>query len=75
MRSNYPILYRFLLDISSLVSTCLILYFLDSIFLKLVVPFIEKLIHILKMTGNDSNDAHPSDSNKTPGKKTQYGTQ
>ena len=68
IKRNYPILYRVLLDISSLVNTCLIFYFLDSIWVKLVVPFIEKLLHILKMTGNESDYNHPSGSDKTPGK-------
>jgi hypothetical protein len=49
----------------------LILYFLDLILVKLVVPFIEKLFHVLKMTGNESNNNPLSSSDKTPGKSPQ----
>lgn len=68
IKINYPILHLIILDISSLVNTCLILYFIDSIWLKLVVPFIEKLVDILKMAGNENKDNNESGSDKTPGK-------
>lgn len=67
IKINYPILYKVVLDISSLVNTCLIFYFLDSIWVKLVGPFIEKLHYTLKMTGNQNNDNNESGSDKTPG--------
>jgi len=71
IKINYPILHTIILDISSLVNTCLILYFLGSIWVKLVVPFIEKLLHILKMAGNENNNNNQPGSDKTPGKNPQ----
>jgi hypothetical protein len=43
IRVNYPLLYKFLLYITSLITTSLIFYFLDCILVKLIMPFISKL--------------------------------
>jgi len=74
IRSNYPILYRVLLDISTLINTLLICYFLDLIFINTIKPFILKLWNgLLKMTGNEDNhnNASGSDADKTPGESPQ----
>ena len=71
IRTNYPILHQILLDISSLVNTILIIYFLDSIWLEIVVPFWLNLWNgLLKMYDpvRDCFNNGDSDSDKTPGK-------
>lgn len=71
IRSNYPISYRVLLDISSIINTILTCYFLDCIFIIFIKPFILNLWNgLLKMTDNEDNhnNASGSDSDKTPGK-------
>lgn len=42
--------------ISSLINTCIIIYFLDSIWLKLVIPFLKKEPYLLKIGGSENND-------------------
>ena len=43
VEENFPILYRVLLDISSLINTIFIFYFLDLIFINLIKPFLFKV--------------------------------
>jgi len=43
LKENFPILYRVLLDISSLINTIFIFYFLDLIFINLIKPFLFKV--------------------------------
>lgn len=49
-----------MLDMTSLINTCLILYFLDSIFIKIIKPIIWKVWNfVLKMAG-DANNKKPT---------------
>jgi hypothetical protein len=50
LKENFPNFYIFLLDISSLINTIFIFYFLDLIFINLIKPFLLKVWNgILKM--------------------------
>jgi hypothetical protein len=54
LKENFQILYRVLLDISSLINTIFIFYFLDLIFINLIKPFLLKVWSgILKMASPD----------------------
>lgn len=56
IKINYPRLHNILLNTTSLVNTCLILYFLDNILVKIIMPFMLKLWNsILKMVGGFSD--------------------
>jgi len=57
LKENFPILYRVLLDISSLINTIFIFYFLDLIFINLIKPFLFKVWNgILKMASPDKGN-------------------
>jgi len=57
LKENYPILYTVLLDISSLINTIFIFYFLDFIFINLIKPFLLKVWNgILKMASPDKGN-------------------
>jgi len=57
LKENFPILYRTLLDISSLINTIIIFYFLDLVFINLIKPFLLKVWHgILKMASPDKGN-------------------
>jgi hypothetical protein len=71
INSNYPKLYKKLLELNSLIITGLILYFLDCIWIKVIIPFVKYLWHILKMESNNNNGNKSTDSDlgKIPGKE------
>ena len=60
-----------MLDILSCINILTIIYLLHTICLKLVVPFIEKLLYILKMAGNENKGNYGYGSDKTPGQNPQ----
>jgi len=63
IEANYPILYKMLLDITSLVNSCLIFYFLDCILIKIIMPFLLKVWNfVLKMTGESGKNTNNSGS-------------
>jgi len=68
---NYPKLYKILLELNSLIITGLIIYFLDCILIKVIIPFVKYLWHRLKMESNNNNGNKStySDLGKIPGKK------
>ena len=56
LKYNYPILYRMLLDISSLITTILIFYFLNNMWLKVIQPLINYYLEVLKRAGSGNNN-------------------
>ena len=66
---NYQTTHKILLDITSLVNTCLIFYFLYSILFKIIIPHVEKvwnyIINMLKGR-NNKNNSFNSDNNPEP---------
>jgi hypothetical protein len=73
IKINCPILYRIILDISSLMTTILIFFFLDCIFINIIKPFIFKLWNgLLKMYDpvrdclNNSGSESDKNNKKSP---------
>lgn len=72
LKDNFPIFYKAVLSISSLIITVITFYFLNLIFMNFIESFLLKLWSgLLKMESNNNNgDKYTnSDSGKIPGKK------
>ena len=69
--TNYPKLYKILLELTSLIITGLILYFLDCICIEVIIPFVKYIWHRLKMESNNNkgNIYTDSDLGKISGEK------
>ena len=68
LKTKYPGLYSISLNILSIINTCIIIYFLNNIYVELIAPFISKLFNVLKMaSSSNSNNNNSNSSGGTPG--------
>lgn len=68
LKTKYPGLYSISLIILSIINTCIIIYFLNNIYVELIAPFIRKLFNVLKMASSSNNNNNNSNSSGgTPG--------
>lgn len=59
LKDSYPILHRTLLDLTSLINTLIICYFMGEILIKVLVPLSSKLKgYILKMSGSSNGSTY-----------------
>lgn len=73
--NSYPKLYKILLKLNSVIITGLILYFMDCIWIEVIIPFVKYIWNILKMESNNNNGNLSTDPNlgKIPGKEPNTG--